>query len=40
MDNKRGGDGNGRKVGRAGVFGWDGGKDRKLYLNNNFLKKK
>ena len=41
MDNNGGkGGGNGREVGRDGGWAGVGGKGRKLYLNNNKIKKK
>ena len=39
MDKNKGWGGNGREVGMAEVVRRGGGKDRKLYLNNNKIQK-
>ena len=35
MDNNKGGQKQGKEVGKVGMVGRGGGKGRKLYLNNN-----
>ena len=39
VNDNKGGWKQGKEVGRAGVVGRDGGKCRKLYLNNNKIKR-